>query len=142
MKGFWDIAEMGLPLVATHSNAWDIAPVTRNLTTAQLRAVGETDGMVGLNLATMFLSAEGWTTGRATLDDCLRQIDALITGAGEDHVGLGSDFDGAPLPDGMTSCADLPRLIAAMRAHDFGEALIAKLCGGNWLRFLGGVLGN
>ena len=142
MKGFEDIGAMGLPLVATHSNAWDLAPVTRNLTAAQLRAIGESGGMVGLNHATVFLSPEGWRSGRATLEDCLRQLDALIEGAGEDHVGLGSDFDGAPLPDGLRSCADLPALIGAMRRHGYGEALIAKLARDNWLRFLGGVLGG
>ncbi|MCB1408682.1 MAG: membrane dipeptidase [Rhodobacteraceae bacterium] len=142
MKGFEDIAAAGLPLVATHSNAWDLAPVTRNLTQAQLRAIGETGGMVGLNYATVFLSPEGWRSGRATLEDCLRQLDALIEGAGEDHVGLGSDFDGAPLPDGLQSCADLPALIAAMRAHGYGEPLIGKLTSGNWLRFLRDALGG
>lgn len=136
MKGFWDIAQMGLPLVATHSNAYALAPVTRNLTASQLRAIGESGGMAGLNFATVFLSADGWTSGRATIDDCLRQLDAMIEGAGEDHVGLGSDFDGAPLPEGMRSCADLPALVAAMRAHGFADALVDKITHGNWLAFL------
>lgn len=136
MKGFWDIAGMGHPLLATHSNAWNVCRTTRNLTTTQLSAIGETGGMVGLNYATVFLSESGWSTGRATLDDCMRQLDALIEGAGEDHVGLGSDFDGAPLPQGMASCADLPALVAAMEAHGYGDTLIAKLCHGNWLAFL------
>lgn len=136
MKGFWDIAGMGLPLVATHSNAFSLAPVTRNLTRDQLRAIGETGGMAGLNLATVFLSTDGWSSGRATIDDCLRQLDAMIEGAGEDHVALGSDFDGAPMPEGLRSCADLPVLVAAMRGHGFGEALVEKLCAGNWLAFL------
>ncbi|WP_068303204.1 dipeptidase [Pararhodobacter sp. CCB-MM2] len=136
MKGFWDIAEMGLPMVATHSNAWDLCQCTRNLTPAQLKAVGETGGMAGLNFATVFLSETGWSTGRATIDDCLRQLDAMIEGAGEDHVGLGSDMDGAPLPEGISDCGDLPALVQAMRDHGFGDALVEKLCHGNWLAFL------
>ena len=136
MKGFYDIADMGMPLVATHSNAFDMCKTTRNLTRDQLRAIGETGGMVGLNYATVFLSEDGWNTGRASIEDCLRQLDALIDAAGEDHVGLGSDFDGAPLPDGLTSCADLPVLRAAMAQHGYGSALIEKLCNGNWLAFL------
>ena len=136
MKGFWEVGDMGLPLVATHSNAWDLCPTTRNLTAPQLRAIGATGGMAGLNYATVFLSPEGWKTGRATLDDCLRQLEAMIEGAGEDHVGLGSDFDGAPLPEGMTSAADLPALIGAMELAGFGATLIEKLCHGNWLAFL------
>ena len=59
MQGFWDIAEEGLPLVATHSNACAISLTARNLTDAQLKAVGETGGMVGLNFGTMFLRPDG-----------------------------------------------------------------------------------
>lgn len=140
LKGFEDIAAMGLPLVATHSNAFDLCATTRNLTRAQLRAIGETGGMAGLNLATVFLSAQGWDSGRATIDDCLRQLDAMIEVAGEDCVGLGSDFDGAPMPDGLASAADLPALVTAMQRHGFGATLTAKLCHGNWLAFLGRVL--
>ncbi|GGL61365.1 dipeptidase [Wenxinia marina] len=136
MKGFWDVGEAGLPLVATHSNAVAVAPSTRNLTDAQLRAVGETGGMVGLNFGTIFLDEAGWTTRRSTIDACLRQLDHMISVAGEDHVGLGSDFDGAPMPDGLSGAADLPALVAAMRAHGFGDALTAKLCAGNWIAFL------
>jgi len=135
-RGFWDIAEMGVPLVATHSNAYDLCATSRNLTHAQLQAIGETEGMVGLNYATMFLSPEGWSTGRATLDDCLRQLDAMIDLAGEDHVGLGSDFDGAPMPEGLGSVAALPALIAAMERQGFGAVLIDKICRANWLALL------
>ncbi|MCB1395780.1 MAG: membrane dipeptidase [Rhodobacter sp.] len=139
-KGFWDIAEMGVPLVATHSNAWDLCATTRNLTRAQLKTIGETGGMVGLNYAAMFLSPEGWSTGRARVDDCLRQLDAMIDVAGEDHVGLGSDFDGAPMPEGLGSVAALPNLIAAMERQGFGAVLIDKICRENWLALLGRTL--
>jgi membrane dipeptidase len=135
LRGFWDIAEMGLPLVATHSNAFDMAATTRNLTRAQLEAVRQTAGMVGLNLATVFLSAEGWETGRAGIEDALRQIEALLDGAGEACVGLGSDFDGAPMPEGIVSAADLPVLTEAIEAR-FGAALARRICRDNWLDFL------
>lgn len=141
LKGFWDIAEAGLPLVATHSNAYAVCPVTRNLTDAQLRAIGETGGMVGLNFGTIFLSEAGWTTGRASVPDLIRHLDHMIEIAGEDHVGLGSDFDGAPLPQGITSAADLPRVVEAMQRHGYGQALIDKLLKDNWLRFLTRQLG-
>ncbi|MGC1503106.1 MAG: membrane dipeptidase [Sulfitobacter sp.] len=136
VKGFWDVAEAGAPMVATHSNACAIANNSRNLADAQLRSVGETGGMVGLNFAPMFLNHAGWSTGMATLEHCLRHLDHMIALAGEDHVGLGSDFDGASLPQGMNNAGDLPKLIDAMRAHGYGEALIAKLAHENWLGFL------
>ena len=136
LRGFWDMAEMGVSMVATHSNAFAITPTTRNLTDAQLRAIGETGGMAGLNFGTLFLSKLGWTDLHATTDDMIRHLAHMIEVAGEDHVGLGSDFDGAPMPQGIASAADLPHLIDAMRAADFGEGLIEKLCKDNWLAFL------
>ena len=141
LKGFWDVAEAGASMVATHSNACAIANNARNLTDPQLKAVGETGGMVGLNFAPMFLNHEGWCTGQAGLEHCLRHLDHMIAIAGEDHVGLGSDFDGAPLPEGMNDAGDLPKLIEAMRTHGYGEALIAKLAHENWLDFLSRQLG-
>ncbi len=58
--GFWDIARLsGAPLVATHSNAHAICPHARNLTDKQLHAIRDSGGMVGLNLATAFLRADG-----------------------------------------------------------------------------------
>ena len=142
LKGFWDVAEAGVPMVATHSNACAVSLNARNLTDDQLRAVGETGGMVGLNFATLFLSDAGWTTGHATLDDCIRQLDHMIEVAGEDHVGLGSDFDGAPMPQGLAHAGELPALITAMRNHGYGEALIAKLAHENWLGFVSAQLGD
>lgn len=142
MKGFWDVGEAGLPLVATHSNAHALCANARNLTDAQLRAIAQTGGMAGLNFATVFLSEDGWSTGKAGINDCLRQLDHMIEVAGEDHVALGSDFDGAPMPEGIAHAGELPNLVAAMRAHGYGEPLIAKLCHENWLGFLARQLGG
>ncbi len=134
--GFWDIAKLGLPVVATHSNAWSLCQSSRNLTAEQLHAIGDSGGMVGLNFEPAFLSETGWQTGQASLDDAIAQLDALIAAVGEDHVALGSDFDGARLPQGMASAADLPVLVGAMDRAGFGAELISKICHGNWLRFL------
>lgn len=136
MKGFWDVGDAGLPLVATHSNACAVSTNARNLTDAQLRAVGETGGMVGLNFATLFLSDAGWHSGQAGMQDCLRQLDHMIDMAGEDHVGFGSDFDGAPMPQGLNHAGALPALIQAMQDHGYGADLVAKLAHENWLGFL------
>lgn len=141
LKGFWDVAEEGTPLVATHSNACAVSHGARNLTDAQLRAIGETGGMVGLNYATMFLRPDGGRDPKGALDHAIAHLAHMIDMAGEDHVGLGSDFDGAPMPEGLESAADLPNLVHRMEEAGFGAALIAKLCHGNWRDFLTRSLG-
>jgi membrane dipeptidase len=136
-KGFWDVAEISTkPLVATHSNAHAICPHARNLTDAQLKAIGASGGMAGLNFAAGFLRADGQMRADVPLATMLAHLDHMIEMAGEDHVGLGSDFDGAVIPEGIGSTAGLPALREAMRGHGYGAALIEKLCHGNWLRML------
>ncbi len=136
MKGFWDVAEVGIPLVATHSNAIEACNTTRNLTDDQFRAIGETGGMAGLNFGTIFLDPAAWKTGKCGIDACIRHLSHMIDIAGEDHVAVGSDFDGAPMPDGLETAANLQNLISAMEAADFGDDLINKVAHENWLAFL------
>ena len=42
----------------------------------------------------------------------MRHLDHMITILGEDHVGLGSDYDGAVVPEQLHSAADLPALVS------------------------------
>jgi membrane dipeptidase len=135
--GFWDVARhTSNPLVATHSNAHAICPHARNLTDDQLCAIRDSGGMVGLNFATAFLRPDGKMLPELPLEVMLRHLDHLIGILGEDHVGLGSDYDGAVMPETLASAADLPRLVEAMRQQGYGEALITKLCVENWLSTL------
>ena len=66
----------------------------------------------------------------------IAHFDHLIAKVGENGVGFGSDFDGATVPRAIGDAAGLPALVEAMRRHGYGEALLAKLCHGNWLRVL------
>lgn len=135
--GFWDVARYSSkPLVATHSNAHAICPHSRNLTDKQLAAIRESNGMVGLNFAAAFLREDGRMLPDVPLEQMLRHLDYLIEHLGEDRVGLGSDYDGAVVPEELTSCAELPKLRQAMAQHGYDDALIAMLCHENWLRVL------
>ena len=137
-QGFWDVVETSdAPIVATHSNAYEICPNARNLTDDQLRTIGQSGGMVGLNFATAFLRPDGQMLADTPLDSMLRHLDHMIGLAGEDHVGLGSDFDGAMVPEMIGDIAGLPALRSAMRAHGYDDELMEKLCFGNWLAVLG-----
>lgn len=136
-KGFWDVAALSdAPLVATHSNVHAICPVTRNLTDKQLDAIKASDGMVGLNFATSFLNEDGaWDSDRP-LDIMVRHLDYLVERLGETRVGMGSDYDGARVLDGVGDVSKLPNLIDALRAAGYNDDLLRKLCHGNWLRVL------
>jgi len=135
--GFNDVAALSdAPLVATHSNAHAVTRSTRNLTDRQLRMIAETKGMVGLNYATSFLREDGKQSADIGWEPVLKHMDHLLSVLGEDHLGLGSDFDGATIPQGIGDVAGLPNLLEAFRAHGYGEALIEKLAWKNWLAVL------
>ena len=135
--GFWDIAKKSdAPLVATHSNAYEICNHARNLTDKQLAAIADSDGMVGLNYACAFLRPDGQMQPDVDIEIMLRHLDYLIDKLGENRVGLGSDFDGAMVPDGIKDVTGLNNLRHAMRAHGYDGALMKKLCHENWLRVL------
>ncbi|KQZ15202.1 peptidase [Mesorhizobium sp. Root554] len=141
-KGFRDVAALtDAPLVATHSNVHAICAHARNLTDWQLGAIRDTGGMVGLNFATGFLNPKGPGAGGANIEMMVRHIDALLEALGEDGVGLGSDFDGAPIPPEIGDAAGLPRLIEAFAKHGYGTALIEKIAWKNWVNMLERTIG-
>lgn len=141
-SGFRDVMRVSdAPLVATHSNAHAVCASSRNLTDWQLAAIRDTGGIVGLNFATVFLRPDGRDDPEMGWEPVLRHLEHLIGALGEDHVGFGSDFDGAVMPEGIGDVTGLPALIAALRAHGFDAALVTKLARENWLAALGRVWG-
>ncbi len=136
-KGMDDVAAItDAPLVATHSNAHAITPHARNLTDRQLHMIRESDGMVGINFASAFLRPDGRMESDFGLDIVLRHFDHLVETLGEDRVGLGSDFDGALVPDPIRDIAGLPNLVAALKDHGVDDDLMARVTHRNWLRVL------
>ena len=136
-KGFNDVARLSdAPLVATHSNAHAVTPSTRNLTDRQLAMIAESNGMVGLNYATVFLREDGRKSTDCGWDPVMRHLDHLLDKLGEDHLGFGSDFDGADLPDVISDVTGVQALIEQMRKHQYGEDLIEKIARKNWLALL------
>ena len=97
--------------------------------------------MVGLNFATAFLREDGRMQASGAFDFILRHLDHMIEIAGEDHVGLGSDFDGAIIPEEIGSVAGLPAVSAAMAQAGYGADLIDKICHGNWIAAIRRIIG-
>lgn len=77
-----------------------------------------------------------------TVDEWLRVTDRAIELIGEDHVILGTDFDGGPtLPKPMRDISDTPLIIEAMRRRGYSDARIRKIMGGNLLRVFRQITG-
>lgn len=135
--GFWEVLERSeRPVVASHSNAHALSASPRNLTDDQLAALAERDGLVGLNFAVGFLREDGKGDAATPLATMVRHLDHLVERMGEDRVALGSDFDGATMPAELADASGLPRLLAALRAHGWDDALIDKVAYRNWLALL------
>lgn len=135
--GFWDVAaiEPG-PLIASHSGAHALCPASRNLTDRQLDAIGASGGLVGIVFATPFLRpdfADDAETPLALIAEHARYVADRI---GVGHVALGSDFDGATIPDGLGDAAGLPKLLAALADSGFSQAEIEAVSWHNWRRVL------
>jgi membrane dipeptidase len=136
-QGFWDLAAItSAPIVATHSSAHALCPVTRNLTDRQLDAIRESDGMVGVNFDVGFVREDGENNADTPLSVIVRHIDYLVERLGIDRVGFGSDFDGAKMPLELADAAGLPRLVAQLRQAGYDDASLRKLAYENWLRVL------
>ena len=63
-------------------------------------------------------------------------IDHVVKLVGPDHVGLGSDFDGANMPEGMDDCTHLPQITEALMRKGYSDGDIRKILGENLLRVM------
>ena len=121
------IAMARRPIVASHGGVQATCKVNRNLTDDEIRGIARTGGVIGIgywDAAICTTRPEGAATAIAHVRDLV----------GIDHVGLGSDFDGA-----VTTGFDSSQIAAVTQAlidRGFSDADIAKVMGGNVLRVL------
>lgn len=136
--GFWDVADISRkPFVASHSCARALCDHSRNLTDAQLRAVAEHGGVVGVNFNSGFLNGREDYTPNA---DIIRHMDYIRQKAGIESVALGSDFDGIDCALELCDCAGLPSLAEAMESV-FTDDEIELISSKNALRVLRDTVG-
>jgi membrane dipeptidase len=69
----------------------------------------------------------------------IEHIDHAVKVAGIDHVGLGSDFDGANMPFGMEDASKLPYITEALLQKGYSEGDVKKILGENTLRLMSDV---
>lgn len=151
------------PVCYSHCLPAGLKAHPRNKSDAQLKFIAEHHGFVGVTMFCPFLKRGT----EATLDDYLEAIEYVVRIAGEDRVGIGTDFtqghdraffewisrdkgNGRRLvdlgeivnPAGMRELKDYPNLTAAMLKAGWPEKRIRNLLGLNWLRLLGEVWGG
>jgi membrane dipeptidase len=69
----------------------------------------------------------------------VEHIDHVVKLVGANHVGLGSDFDGATMPDGMDDVTQVSKITEALLGRNYSEADIRKILGENTLRLMADV---
>jgi membrane dipeptidase len=137
-RGFWDVAALSnAPLVVSHTNVHALLPSTRNLTDAQIDAVGASGGLIGLNFEPMQIGLNGVPAEDIPLSALVRHVEYIANRIGPEHVAFGSDFDGTHMPSALGDAAGMQKLVQAMRAAGLDEATLEKVAYRNWLRILG-----
>jgi len=150
------------PVAYTHCLPAGLKQHPRNKNDEQLKFIADRGGFVGVTMFPPFL-ARG---PKSTVGDYVEAIEYCIDIAGEDQVGIGTDFTqgyGQPFfdwithdkgyarkltdfgdvinPEGIRTIGEFPNLTATMQKRGWNEARIRKIIGENWLRMLGEVWG-
>ena len=115
------------PIVVSHAGVRGTCPGPRNLSDDQLRRIAAGGGLVGI----------GYWDGaicEPTAAAFARAVVHAISVAGDDHIALGSDFDGSTTTPFDASGMGL--VVAALQGAGLSDAQIGKVMGGNALRFL------
>lgn len=131
---FFDTMEIvQAPVMASHSGVDGVRPHVRNLSDEQLLAVKKNGGVVQINFWSTTVADIGQVANISKLAD---HIDYVVQFIGVDHVGLGSDFDGAPMPVDLPDASYLPNLTAELVNRGYSREDLGKILGGNALRVL------
>jgi len=156
---FRDVLEIAdKPVIASHSSCRAVAACPRNLSDEMMLAIADTGGVVQINFGASFVDpdfpaldpkaveayfaagcrSDGPLTDYvAPFSKLIDHFDHALQTVGPEHVGIGSDFDGVPaLPEGISDCAQLPKVTAALLQRGYHEQDMIKVLGENVLRVM------
>jgi microsomal dipeptidase-like Zn-dependent dipeptidase len=130
----YDIVGNRAPLIASHIGAYDINPDPYNLKDWEVKKIADSGGVIGIIFMNYWLMPRESTRGLNVITQTLRKFSSI---AGENHIGLGTDFDGfTEPPSDLLNTAHLPRLTQRLLAEGFTADQVTKILGGNALRVI------
>lgn len=130
-RGFLDACAIARkPPIVSHTGVLGAFEHWRNIDDAQLKAVADLGGCVGVIFCPRYLGGNG-------LEDVVKHVRHILDVVGEDVPALGSDWDGfiVPTPD-LADPTGLPLLTSALLHAGLSERVIAKLLRDNVMRVL------
>lgn len=146
-EGFWDVIKIAKnPVIASHSNTRKLVNIPRNLNDNQIKALAASDGVIGMNVASLLVADDD---KKANMEHLLNHLDYIVKLVGAEHVGLGFDFcdrlfeNSSPeslekLPrksfDVIKSHAELNKFIDGLIKRGYNDDDIRLILGDNFIR--------
>lgn len=147
-ESFWEALDhFNGPIWASHNNCRALVPHHRQFSDEQLKVLIERGAVIGVAFDAWMLSPN-WIRGTSTpksenvsLETIVDHIDHICQLAGNsDHVGIGSDLDGAfgteQSPLNIDTIADLQKLPQLLQKRGYVSKDIENICSKNWINFL------
>ena len=135
-KSFWDtVSTTDKPIIATHSNVYNLCNNPRNLKDEQIKAIAKSGGIIGICFYSEFLNDKT----RANVKDVVRHIKYIRDLVGIDYIGLGSDFDGMEInktAEGVKNITGLKNITEELKKQCFSCEDIVKIMWNNWSNVL------
>lgn len=138
--GFFDALDVmpaEIPPIVTHTGVKGVCDLWRNIDDAQIKAIAERNGTIGIIYEQNFLALDPTQQTIERIIDHLAYVIALV---GDQHVSLGSDYDGMiTLPRGFQDITDQPKLVQLMLERGWSAERIHRILGANFLRVVKAV---
>lgn len=132
-KLFYDVCDLAeKPIIASHSNCKNICKNKRNLSNEQFKSIVTMGGIVGITFCKDFLS----NYDHVNYDDIFRNIEYFLSLSGENTLAIGSDFDGAKMPDNLNDVEYVENLYEYLLKKNYKENLLDKIFFSNAYNFI------
>lgn len=119
-KSFYKAIDLAERVITTHSNCRAIYDHKRNLTDEQIRLIAEKGGIIGLCFFPGFLGGD-------TFEKIYQNIYHLLSMGLENHIAIGSDFDGADMDTRLEHVGDIPSLYFRLSEKGINDRVLNKI---------------